>query len=352
MVDNTLDDLGKAGLEGSEKTVDTKTAETGKSDDANSKDEPKKDDVNIKDNVELTDEQVLKFVSEKTGREIDSFDKLTVEKIVEKEKEFDYSSEQVKAIDDFVKTTGRPADDWFRTQATDYNKLSSEQLYKQNLKAQFPDLSPRQIDAYFNDKFHLDTEAYDEDEVELAGVKLEMESRQILSDVLAVQSKYREPKAKEQPVETPKESPKVEKPKANPKKQEWVDSMKQEVSEYQTMDIGGVEIKLNDDLRDKIIGANSNLEDFFQGDNFKNEKGELDTVLVSKIVLLAQEGMLDKVIGNIDSNAAGRGKEGIIENRKNLDLPGHTKKPTSEMSPEELADIEEFKNAMKEAASS
>lgn len=104
--------------------------------------------------LELTDESVFKYLSEKQGREILSEDDLFVDREVEKlvETPIDYANEQVGAIDKFVKETGRDPEDYFKFQK-DWTKVEDDVVLREYLKTQKPGLDDSDVNTLIDIRY-------------------------------------------------------------------------------------------------------------------------------------------------------------------------------------------------------
>jgi hypothetical protein len=85
---------------------------------------------------DVTDEMILKSLSEKLGREITSYDDLP-----QKALELD---PQVKAINEWKEKTGRPLEDFFKFQK-DYSEVSDVDVARESLRIEYPTLTPDEI---------------------------------------------------------------------------------------------------------------------------------------------------------------------------------------------------------------
>lgn len=86
--------------------------------------------------LEVTDEMILKNLSEKLGREVTSFDDFT-----QKPKELD---EDIKAINEWKEKTGRPIEDFFKYQK-DYSEVSDLDIAREFLQIEYPTFTKEDI---------------------------------------------------------------------------------------------------------------------------------------------------------------------------------------------------------------
>lgn len=106
----------------------------------------------------VSDELIFKALSEKLGKEITSFDDLN-EEAIDPLKDDDYLKSLVKWRD----KTGRPIEDWIKYQK-DYSTVSDEQVAREYLQLEYPELSPEDINLELTHKYissddDLDSEA-------------------------------------------------------------------------------------------------------------------------------------------------------------------------------------------------
>jgi len=65
-------------------------------------------------------------------------------------------------LDNYMKAGGKPID-YLMARAIDYNSMSDEQIVKESLKEEYPNLTPEQIDVIFNRKYKPNEFSSDED---------------------------------------------------------------------------------------------------------------------------------------------------------------------------------------------
>lgn len=106
--------------------------------------------------VEISDEQYLKYLSEKLGREVKSLDDLT-----KTENPLD-SDPYLKELAAWREKTGRPIEDWVKFQK-DYAKVPDIDVAREFLQLEYPELTPDQIDLELNHKYLASEEDLDTD---------------------------------------------------------------------------------------------------------------------------------------------------------------------------------------------
>lgn len=92
-----------------------------------------------------SEDQIFATLSEKLGREVNSWEDLTPEP----EDPFD-GDQELQAIAEWKKKTGRPLSDWANYQK-DYNSLSNEDVVREYLQHQYPEFTPEEISLEMED---------------------------------------------------------------------------------------------------------------------------------------------------------------------------------------------------------
>ena len=132
--------------------------------DDNQNDDNQNDDNQNDDNkgsiTEVTEEDHLKFLSEKLGREINSFEDLTPS-----ESALD-NDPYLKGLYEWRQKTGRPIEDYARFQV-DYDKMNEIDVAREALQLEFPTFSPEEIQAELL-QFTPNDEDYDEEKAKKA----------------------------------------------------------------------------------------------------------------------------------------------------------------------------------------
>jgi hypothetical protein len=102
----------------------------------------------------LSDEDISKFLSERLGVK-DGFSLDKVRYGDPEPTEAKFASDRIKAINEFVATTGRNEMDWFRTQTTDLSKETPESLLKAMMYEEDSDLTLEDLNLLFDEKYGM-----------------------------------------------------------------------------------------------------------------------------------------------------------------------------------------------------
>lgn len=92
-------------------------------------------------------------------------------------------------INKHIKGGGQPID-YLQARAVDYNKFSDDALVKDNLRKEYPTLSPSQIELMFNRRYNVSEDASDEDK-EFITAQLQADAYKIRQTKIAEQQKFK-----------------------------------------------------------------------------------------------------------------------------------------------------------------
>jgi hypothetical protein len=249
--------------------------------------------------VQYSDEEiessVLSYLSERLGRDFNSFDDLNTTQ--EETRQLD---ERVSAINDFVEKTGRPPRDWFAYQSLNTSEMDDATAVRVNMAADYPNLAPDEINMLVNDKYKLDVDLYSEDEIKLSKLQLKIDAAKSRGQIEQIRSTYQSP---------PEQTAQNVESFVN---DNWVNNMTQEVNDMQSLefDLGNgntFTYGLNDAYKSNLISKNARIDSYF--DNYIREDGSWDFDSLN-----SQRAVVD----NIDSIVASAYKQGLGDGQKGL----------------------------------
>jgi len=250
----------------------------------------------VESSEEYSDEDVesgvLSFLSERLGREVSSFDDLTPTQ------QEAFSDERVKAIADFVETTGRSPRDWFAYQSLNPSEMDDATAVRVNLAAEYPNLAPDEINLLIKDKYKLDSDLYSDDELKLSKLQLKIDAQKAKQSIEELRQRYNAPDPSVSPQSIVTE--------------DWVGEMSTELDNMTGVefDLGNgrsFTYGLDDNTRSTIKDANSHLDNYF--DRYIRDDGswDFDTLNSHRLVL-----------ENIDSIVSSAYRQGLGDGQKNL----------------------------------
>ncbi len=255
---------------------------------------------------ELSDDQiVLNYLSEKLGRDIDSFDDFNSTS-AETESN-DFASEQLQVINEYVKNTGRTVQDYLNTQTVDLSNVSDDAVMKEYLKLENPSLTEAELNDYIAATYKTDSEEYSSRDTNAGKVQLTKDARAARDYFNQVKEDYAMPMQAE------------DSGMSDADKGEWLATMENEVNDLEglsfSMNDQGEEFtyNLDDEARQEIMGYNSDLENFF--DKYVNESGDWNFDALNTDMYILNN--IDKIVRGVANQYRSKGTENVINEIKN-----------------------------------
>jgi|TARA_R110002073_G_scaffold33223_1_gene99910 hypothetical protein len=272
------------------------------------------------------DSEVLKYLSEKLGTELSGYDALT-DMISNKPEQID---ERVAAINDFVKKTGRSPEDWYKYQQLNPSEMDDMTAVRNQMVIQHDNLSLDEINMLVGNKYRMDADRYDDNDVAMAKLQLKMDAETARKSISELRDGYQLP-VNEQG-ETEVQSPITE---------DWLKTMSAEVQDFDGLIFelpSGEKFTygIKDDYRKTLAAKNTQLEQYFddyvnEGGDWNFEKLNADRAVIDNIDSIVQsvyqQGMSDgqkKVVqsaANVSNESAQRDtsqqSDGIAEQLRN-----------------------------------
>ena len=254
------------------------------------------------DNDEISDEEfeadMMAYLSERLGRQVNSFDDLTMQQ----EAQLD---ERVEAIAKFVSETGRSPQDWFYYQSLNASDMDDMTAITVSMTAQYPNLSQEEIGTLVSSKYKLDSTLHTEEEIKLSQLQLKMDAQSARDSI----SNLREGYAAPQEVQSQEPQTFVT--------DEWISDMRQEVNALDAVqfDLGNGQtfnFGLDEGYRNQLANKNSRLEDFFdpyvqQDGTWNHDKFNVHMTVLDNIETIVssvyKQGMADGQRGIVDQAA-------------------------------------------------
>lgn len=254
----------------------------------------------LQDETQVLEREVLSYLSERLGRELNSFD------------DFNTPSYElhdgVRAIADFVNETGRNPEDWFTYQSLNPENMDDMTAVMVNMSAKYPNLSQDEVRTLVQSKYKVDSDRYDEEEVKLSQLQLKIDSEEARKAIQEVREKYKYERAQQS---TDDDSPIFD--------EEWIQSMTNE-----TMALEAIEFSLGDGNNFKfgidpsysksLVSKNANLENYF--DQYINDDGgwNFDKFNADRTVL----DNIQKIVSAVYRKGLGDGQRGLLNTSANV----------------------------------
>jgi len=260
-------------------------------------------------------EGFINYMNEQFGTEFSSVDDA---KNALSPREQSFANEQIAQMNKFVSETGRSVIDYLQSQAIDYGKMSNENVMKVYMKQNNPDLTNEEVDLLVNSKYKLGDGNGSETDKKLGQIELKRDVANARKDLLKMQEQYK----------MPIENEGMSNEEANEIRQDWINSMKNEVADVESLsfdinDNGEVfDFHLTDDHKRSLVESNSNLNNFF--DRYIEESGNwnFDKLNIDMFVL----DNFQDIIRSVASQYRSKGTEQVVRDIKN---PSFNNEPRS-----------------------
>jgi|DEB0MinimDraft_10_1074344.scaffolds.fasta_scaffold05016_4 hypothetical protein len=269
--------------------------------------EPAQEEVtntnDIKPEVDI-DSEVLNYLSEKLGTQVSDYDYLS-QMISNKPVEID---ERVAAINDFVKKTGRSPEDWYKYQQLNPTEMDDVTAIRNQMVIEHDNLSMDEINMLVNNKYKLDADRYDENEVALAKLQLKMDAESARKTISELRDGYQLPVNERG--ETEVQSPITD---------EWIQSMTAEVNDFdglifQLPSGENFTYGIKDEYRKSLISKNSRLEEYF--DDYVNEGGSWNFEKLNAHRALVDN--IDSIVKSVYQQGLSDGQRKVVQNAANI----------------------------------
>ena len=242
------------------------------------------------------EDAVFVYLSERLGRELNSFDDLTTSQAPALD-------ERIEAIARFVEETGREPQDWFAYQSLNPSEMDDLTAVRVSMASEYPNLAPQELDLLIGSKYKLDSDIHTDEEVRLSQVQLKVDAQKARTQIEGVRDTYKAP--------APRENQQMEDPEPIITA-DWIAQMSAEVDALEGLefDLGGEKtftFGLNDQYKNQLKNKNARLDEYF--DPYVSEDGSWDYDLLSSH---------RAVIDNIDSIVAAAYRQGLGDGQKNL----------------------------------
>lgn len=244
---------------------------------------------------------VYTYLSERLGREINSFDELNPQ-------QQPVADERVQAIADFVAETGRKPEDWFAYQQMNPTEMDDLTVVRVQMTQQYPNLSFDEINMLVGNKYKLDPSVYDEKDIQMSKLQLKIDATDARVDIEKIRESYKAPI-----VEEAGEDPRYS------LDENWVRSMATETEAMEALefDLGGnrtFTFGLDNSHRQNLINRNQNLDSFFDG--YINNDGSWDYDKLNSHFAVIDN--IDTIVSSAYRQGLGDGQKAVVSNAANI----------------------------------
>lgn len=304
-------------------------------------DDPSKKPENSFDWNTVSDEMMFGRLSEKSGREIKSWEDLIQTKEIEKIVQPELSPE-VEAFNKYHNETGRGFND-FMDLNRNWKEESEDAVLKEMVRRENPHLSQEDIDFLYNDSFKvpkkLDGDDYTEEEIQANDHAIKKSQIYRKSKVASAIEQFEESKKTYlDPIETKKQELAA---KSQAGREAWKEKTSSAMEALKGFEVDGFNYEFRD--KDQLKESFSSVEGILG--RYRNDQGELDHGKLFKVLMVGEqaETMMSAYKTHVESEV----KRSQLENRVNPNLEtDRTKNPSNEQD-EKARRIEHARNALR-----
>ena len=285
----------------------------------------------------LNEDEVFGFLSEKLGREVTSIDELTPQEV-------SYNSDFAEKYDKYYKETGRPVEDFIFVQK-DLSEMSKEDLARENLRRDNPDMTKEDIDFIFKDSYGANEYDDDDDAIRRRDIKLKVEANKGLSALKKEQDKFKlqsneAPKGFDDYLETQKEEIRSNQRNMDAK---WAKELNDSTKDFDGIDLklaNGLDFKFSAD-KETMKNVNAIVKDTSFTEFLKpyaNKEGYVNPSKLHQDIFFLKNK--ERIIEEATKVAYEAGREAEIRGRVNPEVEGRGSNPTQQ----NLTDEQKLRN--------
>ena len=242
---------------------------------------------------------VYTYLSERLGREINSFDELQTTPAVD---------ERVQAIADFVAETGRKPEDWFTYQSMNPSEMDDLTVVRVQMSQQYPNLSFDEINMLVGNKYKLDPNVYDDKDVQMSTLQLKIDATDARGEIEKIRESYKAPEIQQEVSDARYDID-----------DKWIQHATLETEAMQALefDLGNdrtFTFGLNDSHRQNLMRQNSNINSFF--DNYINSDGSWDYDKLNSHLAVIDN--VDTIVASAYRQGLGDGQKTVVSNAANI----------------------------------
>jgi hypothetical protein len=244
------------------------------------------------------DGAVMSYISEKLGRQVQSFDDLSQPQL----------DEGLQVISKFMQDTGRSAQDWFRYQSLNPSEMDDMTAVRVHMASEHPNLNGEELGLLIKSKYAFSSDAT-EDQKRMAQLQLKMDAETARSGIDRMRSGYATPKPKEVPQQA--DEPLVD--------ENWVSEMVHNLDAMEGIefDLGNDKtftFGMDDNYKKHLAQKNAKLENFF--DPYVREDGSWDYDMLSSHRTVIDN--IDTIVQSAYRQGMSDGQRGVVQNAANV----------------------------------
>lgn len=245
---------------------------------------------------------VYTYLSERLGREINSFEELNQQQPA--------VDERVQAIADFVAETGRKPEDWFTYQSMNPTEMDDLTVVRVQMSQQYPNLSFDEINMLVNNKYKLDESVHSEQDIQMSTLQLKIDATDARGEIEKIRETYKAPEIQQQEQASTN---------ASIVNDDWLRSMATETEAMEALefDLGGERtftFGLNSSHKKNLLNRNENIDSFF--DSYVNSDGSWDYDKMNSHFAVIDN--IDTIVASAYRQGLGDGQKAVVSNAANI----------------------------------
>jgi hypothetical protein len=243
---------------------------------------------------------VFNFLSERLGRDINSFDDLTVQQ--QEQRELD---QRISVIADFVEKTGRDPRDWFVYQSMNPSEMDDVTAIQIQMSTEYPNLSSQEVNMLVSSKYKIDPDLHSEEEVQLSRLQMKIDAENARRGIDEMRLQYQAPLQEQSAQESLIDD-------------NWVSNMRNELD---AMD--GIEFDLGNgtnftfgmdaNYKNQLAEKNTRLDEFF--DSYVREDGSWDYDMLNMHRAVIDN--VDKIVQSVYRQGMADAQRSVVQNAAN-----------------------------------
>ena len=215
--------------------------------------------------------------------------------------------ERVAKIAEFVETTGRGPEDWFRYQSLNPETMDDLTAVRVNLASEYPNLSSSEINLLVQNSYPMDAEANDANTVQMSQLRLKVDAQKARQAISDLRDRYMAPA----PGRDVDMDPIID--------DQWISTMSSQVDQMTGLefDLGNDKsftFGFDDSTRSRLKHSNANIVDFF--DPFVDDEGNWDYDALSTHIAVSQN--IDAIVKSAYQQGVGDGQRGLVDKAANV----------------------------------
>ena len=270
---------------------------------------------------------VFEFLSERLGRDIASFDDLTVQQ--QEQREID---ERISAIASFVEETGRDPQDWFIYQQLNPSEMDDMTAIQVQMATDYPNLSQEEISMLVSSKYKLDPDLNSEDEVKLSQLQMKIDAENARKGIDEMRLQYQAPERQASEEQTSLID------------DNWISNMRSDLDAMEGIefDLGNdsnFTIGLDDNYKSQLAEKNTRLDEFF--DPYVREDGSWDYDMLNMHRAVIDN--VDKIVQSVYRQGMADAQRAVVQNAANA-TPTSPNQGSAPSGPDPL--VQQLKDAL------